>query len=446
MVFRCHEMKQLKLVPFALVLLVAVACSVKEAGLPSTQAEGSGGASASGGAGGAITGGGSGGQATGGVGGDAALPPDDGGKVDSVGGTGGTGGTGGAGGVAGPDGGGGSRDSAMSELGPGDVVLATGGVSSTGGVQGAGGGGTGGTAVPDGAPDGSGDATDARRDLRDGASDRTPDRAIREDVALDTPTDKPFVESDGSYFAEVPANEAGPLVLAWSDEFDGETNTGVDVSKWSYVTWGPGAGAVNNEVQQYTSSTNNVFLDGSGHLVIRAQYNPVAATNPYTSGRIESRIAFGPGHRIEVRAKLPIGVGSFPAILLKGTTGEWPQSGALGLLEQYGQDKSWFYATAYAGDEPGSGKTAKTKYTFPDALTANADFHVYALDWHEDSLVFQVDGLTILTSTYGPSSPFATITEYLVLDVALGGDMGGTIDNAAFPMEMMVDYVRVYTF
>jgi beta-glucanase (GH16 family) len=245
----------------------------------------------------------------------------------------------------------------------------------------------------------------------------------------------------------VPTNEAGPLALAWSDEFDGEANTGVDIGKWTYVTWGPGSGAVNNEVQQYTSSTNNVFLDGSGHLVLRALYNPAAA-NPYTSGRIETRgkVSFGPGYHIEVRAKLPAGRGSFPAILMKGSSGEWPESGALGLMEQYGQDKSWFYATAYAGDEPGSGNTEKTKHIFPDALTASVDFHVYSLDWYNDRLVFQVDGQTILTSSYGPSSPFASITEYFVLNVALGGDMGGAIDNSAFPMEMMVDYVRVYTF
>ena len=61
-------------------------------------------------------------------------------------------------------------------------------------------------------------------------------------------------------------------------------------------------------------------------------------------------------------------------------------------------------------------------------------------------LVFQVDGQTILTSTYAPSSPFYRIAEYFVLDVALGGDMGGAVDNSAFPMQMIVDYVRVYAF
>ena len=446
MVFRCHEIRESQLVLLALVLSAAGACSVKDSGLGWTATGGAGGTSASGGStGGTSASGGSGGQATGGATGDAAIGPSDGGKLDTALSMGGAPGTGG---MPGPDGGRDVGDGAGREPGGEfDAVTSTGGSPSTGGAPGTGGSGTGGTTVPDGSPDISGDLADARRDAREGPPDRAPDRRLAEDVAPDAPPDKPFVESDGSYFAEVPTNEAGPLALAWSDEFDGEANTGVDIGKWTYVTWGPGSGAVNNEVQQYTSSTNNVFLDGSGHLVLRALYNPAAA-NPYTSGRIETRgkVSFGPGYHIEVRAKLPGGRGSFPAILMKGSSGEWPESGALGLMEQYGQDKSWFYATAYAVDEPGSGNTEKTKHTFPDPLTASADFHVYSLDWYEDRLVFQVDGQTIVTSNYGPSSPFASITEYFVLNVALGGDMGGAIDDSAFPMEMMVDYVRVYTF
>jgi beta-glucanase (GH16 family) len=113
-------------------------------------------------------------------------------------------------------------------------------------------------------------------------------------------------------------------------------------------------------------------------------------------------------------------------------------------MEQYGQDKSWFYATAYAPNTAGSGVTSKTRYTFPDETTASADWHLYAVDWYSDRIVFWVDDHITLTTTYGPTSPFYNITEYIVLDLALGGDMGGTIDNSAFPMEMLVDYVRVY--
>ena len=432
---------------------VAAGCGVDRTGIAGalTAAANSGGAGGSTGTGGqsdaGVATGGTGGPAMGGAtGSDAATTPRD--AADAIRNAGGAPGSGGASGTDAPSEAGGvtGRGGAQGSGGAtgADAVPATGGIVGVGGLTGAGGG-TGGSSSPDGARD----MADARRDgPRDGTEARRLDTPLgSEDVpGLDTPPDMPFVESDGSYSAEAPISEAGvPLVLVWSDEFDGEANTGVDVAKWSYVTWAPGA--VNNELQQYTSSTNNVFHDGAGHLILRGLYNPVAA-NPYTSGRIDTngKVALGPGHRIEVRAMLPAGIGSFPAILMKGTSGTWPDSGALGLMEQYGQDKSWFYATAYAGNAAGSGKTDKTQYTFPDALTASVDFHVYSLDWYPDHVVFQVDGHPIVSSTYATSSPFYNITEYLVLDVAIGGDMGGTVDNTDFPMDMVVDYVRVYAF
>lgn len=445
-------MKRLTLVLLALGLGAFAGCTVNSAGLGEAHDNtgGAAGDTGSGGQGGAGTAtSGTGGQGTGGgQGGDAATSSVDARRADTVpnsggwtgtGGVAGSGGTVASGGVLSDGGAPGSGGSAGR-----DGAVATGGIPGTGGQTGSGGG-TGGSTNPDGARG----TADARRDgPRDGIADRGPDISLGSDSAPgpDLPPDMPFVESDGSYSSEAPISEAGlPLVLAWSDEFNGEVGTGIDVAKWSYVTWGPGQ--VNNEAQQYTSSTNNVFHDGAGHLVLRGLYKSAAA-NPYTSGRIETKgkVAFGPGHHIEVRAMLPAGMGSFPAILMQGISGTWPDSGALGLMEQYGQDKSWFYATAYAGNAAGSGKTSKTQYTFPDALTASADFHVYSLDWYSDHLVFQVDGQTIVTSNYATSSPFYNITEYFVLDVALGGDMGGAIDNSAFPMDMVVDYVRAYQF
>ena len=113
-------------------------------------------------------------------------------------------------------------------------------------------------------------------------------------------------------------------------------------------------------------------------------------------------------------------------------------------MEQHGQDKSVVYSTVYAGDGAGSGSTDNTPFAFPNATAASSEFHVYSLDWYFDHVVFQVDGQEVLSSSYAPSSPLYKITEYVVLDVALGGDMGGKIDNDAFPMDMVLDYVRVY--
>jgi len=246
-----------------------------------------------------------------------------------------------------------------------------------------------------------------------------------------------------------PVDTRPPMTLVWNDEFDGAANTAVDATNWSYVTWA--AGQINNEKQRYTSSRQNVFLDGYGHLILRG----LKSAAQYTSGRIDTSgsnggdgFSFKTG-RIEVRAKLPSGQGSFPAIVMLGTSGGWPQSGEIALMEQWGQDKSWFYAGAYADSSAGSGDKRNIRYDFPDSTTASADFHVYSADWYTDHIVFAVDDNEIGRTSFGTSSPFYTTPEYIVLDLALGGDMGGTIDPNAFQggmMDMTVDYVRVYSF
>jgi beta-glucanase (GH16 family) len=310
--------------------------------------------------------------------------------------------------------------------------------------------GTGGSPNSDG-PD---DTTSTQGD--DAPADATPGGA--NNVAIDATNaqgpDVPINSPDASDAADAtPTSDTivvdSGMTLVWSDEFEGETKSAVDPTKWSYVTWDPGQ--VNQELQKYTDRLDNVFVDGKGHLVIQGLNTPYDG-NTYTSGRIESNGANGHFSfkfgRIEVRAKLPAGIGSFPGIIMMGTSGGWPQCGELALVEQYGHDKSSFYVDAYASTTTdGSGDTGSIKHTFLDADTASKDFHIYSLDWHTDHIAFQVDGIEITRTTFNTSSPFNTIPEYIILDVALGGNMGGTIDSTSvFPMDMMVDYVRVYSF
>ena len=292
-------------------------------------------------------------------------------------------------------------------------VFATGGIASTGGVVALG-----------GVPGSGGSLVDAQVDTAILVPDTaSPDLGLP-DLAKDT------------------AKDTAALTLVWSDEFEGEANTRVDAKKWTYVVWEPGQ--VNNELQRYTRQLENAFQDGDGNLVIRANYSPTV-TSRYTSARLETSATFTfRTGRVEVRAKLPAGRGSFPGIVLMGESGNWPGCGELALMEQWGQEKNWFYATAYAGDL--SGDTGHVKYPFANATTASEDFHVYSLDWQTDRLVFQVDGNVIVSKPYDSSSPFASIAEYLILDVAVGGTMGGVVDNSAFPMDMVVDYVRVYSY
>jgi beta-glucanase (GH16 family) len=261
------------------------------------------------------------------------------------------------------------------------------------------------------------------------------------DVLADLVPDLPAAAEDTADAQPVTPDSPG-LPLLWQDEFDGPKGTAVDPGKWEHVLWAPNT--VNAEKQQYTDSLDNVFLDGEGHVVIRALKSGLG----YTSGRIDTqgKFEFKTG-RLEVRAKLPAGAGSFPGIIALGTQGIWPACGELALMEQYGQpqDKSWFYAGAYADGSPGSGDKRNNRHDFLDATTASTDFHIYSVDWSSNQVVFQVDGVEITRTSFGTSSPFSSIPEFITLDVAVGGNMGGDIDPNAFPMDMVVDYVRVYS-
>jgi len=252
--------------------------------------------------------------------------------------------------------------------------------------------------------------------------------------------------SDGASGTDVRFDSGPNWRLVWSDEFNLGVNAGADPNNWNVATWEPNT--VNGEQQKYTARVQNVFHDGQGDLVLRGLDIPwtnSGTTYQYTSGRLQTdgkfEFSFG---RVEVRAKLPAGQGSFPAVVLMGTTGKWPQCGEIGMMEQLGQDKTWLYCSTYAGGA--SGDIGNQKVTFPNATTLSSDFHVYALEWYSDHMVFLIDDVQVAQSNFDTASPFYTGKFYIILDVAIGGSMGGTIgDASAFPMDMVLDYVRVYS-
>jgi beta-glucanase (GH16 family) len=279
---------------------------------------------------------------------------------------------------------------------------------------------------------------------RDGAVGGTPSAPV--DAVVDAAsTPDVYVSPDT---AKPDAVDTSPWHLVWSDEFDGDANAGVVASRWNVSTWDPGT--VNSEKQKYTARPQNVFHDGDGHLVLRAlndSYQVGATTYPYTSGRIQTdgkfEFKFG---RIEISAKLPAGQGSFPGMVLMGTRGSWPQCGEIGLVEQRGQDKTSLYCSTYSGSQ----SDISQKITFPDTTSLSAQFHTYALEWTSDQMVFFVDDAEVARRTFSASSPFSNGNNdfYLILNVALGGTMGGDIDDTAFSrmeMDMVLDYVRVYS-
>ena len=236
--------------------------------------------------------------------------------------------------------------------------------------------------------------------------------------------------------------------LIWSDEFDYE---GVpDPQKWSYDVGGHGWG--NHELQYYTENRidNSLVRDGSLHIQARMeQYNG----SSYTSARIVSR---GKGDwtygRFEIRARLPRGRGTWPAIWMLPTewtygNGGWPDNGEIDIMEHVGYNPGVVHASTHTNaynHRIGTQKTATINV--PDA---QSEFHVYRLEWSADTVSVFIDSTKYFTQINDGSGwqawPFDK-DFHLLLNLAVGGDWGGVqgVDNSIFPQRLEIDYVRVY--
>lgn len=237
-----------------------------------------------------------------------------------------------------------------------------------------------------------------------------------------------------------PKPDASAWELVWSDEFDKDGAPNPD--KWAYDIGGHGWG--NNELQYYTDRRENSRVE-NGHLVIEARKEDFDK-NHYTSARLLTRgkkdFKYG---RFEVSAKLPTGLGTWPAIWLLGSNGKpWPANGELDIMEHLGRNAGWIHGSGHCQKYYFKNGNQKTSITYvPDAEKA---FHEYALEWYPDHIDFFVDNNKYLTVTNEGSGweawPFDD-PEHMILNVALGG-WGGEVTDAHLPARMEVDYVRVY--
>ena len=244
--------------------------------------------------------------------------------------------------------------------------------------------------------------------------------------------------------------------LVWADEFD--TNGAIDAAKWHHQTQLPQGGSwYNGEVQHYTnrienSSVNNGFLDITA---IKESFTDQGQTKQYTSARLNSKFAFTYG-RVDVRAKLPFGDGTWPAIWTLGKninedggfwdsqygTVGWPACGELDIMEHGLHPTNQVSVAIHTPSSYGS--TVNTSIQ-PLADVAN-DFHVYSMNWSPDQITFLIDGVGFYT--YNPAVknddtwPFY-LEQYLLLNIAMGGN-GGAIDSNFSQSSMVIDYVRVY--
>jgi beta-glucanase (GH16 family) len=233
--------------------------------------------------------------------------------------------------------------------------------------------------------------------------------------------------------------------LVWSDEFNGNS---INLNNWSFVIWD--AGRVNNEWQRYVEDTA-YYKVNDGKLYIKAVKTGENEKGGYTSTRLNSKekqeFKYG---RIEFRAKMPYGRGTWPALWMLGSNHDeirWPKCGEIDVMEYVG----------YAPDTTHNNVHTQYQYGVTDfhgtvpLETAEEEFHNYGVIWTKDSIKFYLDTPDNITNTYAPKvknednwpfdQPF-----YLIMNLAVGGAWGGKkgVDETVFPQTMVVDYVRVY--
>lgn len=239
--------------------------------------------------------------------------------------------------------------------------------------------------------------------------------------------------------------------LVWADEFD--LADVPDSTKWSYDL-GDGCPNVcgwgNNEAQYYTHRPKNVRTE-NGYLVVEAHQDTLNG-RAFTSARIVSKHKgdwlYG---RLEIRAKLPKGRGTWPAIWMLPTDwkyGGWPASGEIDIMEHVGYDQGVIHGTLHSKKYNHIQQTQQEgKLTVSDCSEA---FHLYAINWKENQIDFFVDDKLYHSGKKNPHDDFSgwpfDQKFHLILNIAVGGNWGGKegVDDSIWPQRLEVDFVRVY--
>jgi beta-glucanase (GH16 family) len=247
-------------------------------------------------------------------------------------------------------------------------------------------------------------------------------------------------------------NEYSGYKLIWSDEF--KVNGRPSSNDWGYEK-----GFVRNKEAQYYSDSDGNSEVRDGCLVITARKNHDG--HPYTSSSLHTRnrhhFMYG---RFEIRAKIPTSPGCWPAIWTVGNKLDWPMGGEIDLMEFY--DKSILANAAWSDNKAwtavwDSKKIPITKWTTKDKSWLEK-YHVWRMDWNYNFINLYLDGELLnsinLDETFNrgwqgnTDNPFrnqgSDFGQYFILNLALGGTNGGTIDDRAFPIEYKIDYIRAY--
>ena len=242
--------------------------------------------------------------------------------------------------------------------------------------------------------------------------------------------------------------------LIWNDEFDG--NGAIDSSKWFHQTQLPNGNSwYNNEIQHYTDRLDNSYVsDGTLKIVAKKEtYTDQGQTKEYTSARLNSKYAFTYG-RVDVKAKLPEGVGTWPAIWMLGQnisepgaywqtqgygTTSWPYCGEIDIMEHWGANQNYVQSALHTPSSYGGTSNVGGQYI----SNASTQFNIYTLEWTPEQMIFSVNGYVHYTYNPNPQNsetwPFDA-PQYLLLNIAIES----SITSSFTETEMEIDYVRVY--
>jgi beta-glucanase (GH16 family) len=240
----------------------------------------------------------------------------------------------------------------------------------------------------------------------------------------------------------------GPSVPDYTfyDDFDGAAGSAPDPTKWTYDLGGGGWG--NGELEIYTSARANSYIDGNSNLVIAAIETTAPGGPTYTSARLKTLGLFAQlGGSFEARIQVNSTRGAWPAFWLMGTdinTVSWPKCGEIDIMEDFG------YSTTQSSVHAPNGTST---YTQSFDTPGDAEFHVYRAD-------IGIEGVTFFRDDYeyghtpsnfcppagwvfGPAEPNNT-GMFILLNLAIGGNVGVPPLTTKFPVTMLVDYVRVW--
>ena len=242
--------------------------------------------------------------------------------------------------------------------------------------------------------------------------------------------------------------------LVWSDEFeyDGE----LDKKKWHHQIIPPNNGSWwNDELQHYTNNIKNSFVsDGTLKIVaIKENYTVDNSTKNYTSARLNSKYGFKYG-RVDVKAKLPSSEGTWPAIWTLGTNinevgnyfGDsegsvgWPRCGEIDIMEQNGWNKNELYGYFHFADSKGE---YDSHGSVTNISNSSGQYHIYSMEWTDKIIRILVDNKEFVSLINNGNVPYDN-PHYILLNIAIGGNLGGEVSQSFIQDKMEIDYVRVF--